>query len=401
MSALDSENYLGGVVLDVHAKTEDFQADDLVSRASLLKSAQALVASLEHPAERAARIAFYDPTLGMAVRLGLAKDLFSALPEDDSPKDVESLAKQAKIDPRLLERLLKHLATGQIVTETSPDTYAPNAVTKVLATNGGKGTIINAFGPVSLANSGRMIEYLDSRDWMNPTNKDDSAFQHTYDTRQHYFEWLYAPGNEEQAQYFKDHTEFKTLGPKWYQTLPVDEILDHPTDPDAVLYVDVGGANDFDLLGFHQAWPNLKGRLVVQDLAANTDRIDTASLPSNVSAMGYDFFTPQPVRGAKAYYLKMVLHDWPDAQCKQILTNLKGAMIKGHSEILINEIVIPETDAGWFETSVDMLMLFAHSGQERREQTWRLLIESVDGLKVTRIWDCAGAPEKLIQVELV
>lgn len=115
--------------------------------------------------------------------------------------------------------------------------------------------------------------------------------------------------------------------------------------------------------------------------------------------MSHDFFTPQPVKGAKAYYLKMVLHDWPDAQCREILNNLKPALVPGFSKILINEIVVLDQGADWFSTSVDMLMMIFHSSWERREKQWRELIESV-GLKVTRIWPCGGAPEKLIEVEL-
>jgi hypothetical protein len=115
--------------------------------------------------------------------------------------------------------------------------------------------------------------------------------------------------------------------------------------------------------------------------------------------VAHDFFTPQPIVGAKAYYLKMVLHDWPDSEAAKILANIKPAMKKGHSKILINEIVIPEEGANWFATSVDYLMLVTHSAAERREQNWRDLVESV-GLKITKIWDCGEAPEKLIEVEL-
>jgi hypothetical protein len=44
-------------------------------------------------------------------------------------------------------------------------------------------------------------------------------------------------------------------------------------------------------------------------------------------------------------------------------------------------------------------MMICHSSAERREKQWRALIESA-GLKVSKIWDCGGAPEKLIEVEL-
>jgi len=81
------------------------------------------------------------------------------------------------------------------------------------------------------------------------------------------------------------------------------------------------------------------------------------------------------------------------------LSNLKPALEPGYSKILINEIVVPDRRAQWYSTSVDILMMVAHSAAERREKQWRALVESV-GLKISKIWDCGGAPEKLIEVEL-
>ena len=82
--------------------------------------------------------------------------------------------------------------------------------------------------------------------------------------------------------------------------------------------------------------------------------------------------------GAKYYYMRNILHDWPDEQCKQILSNLKPALRKGHSRILLNEIIIPDVGSGWFETGVDMIMLNCHSAQERREKHWVELVDSLE-----------------------
>lgn len=95
-----------------------------------------------------------------------------------------------------------------------------------------------------------------------------------------------------------------------------------------------------------------------------------------------------------------VLHDWPDKECVLILQNLRLALKKGYSKILINEIVVPDVGAQWFETSIDMLMMTCHAAQERREREWRALIEQAGGLKINKIWDVAGAIEKVIELEL-
>ena len=73
-----------------------------------------------------------------------------------------------------------------------------------------------------------------------------------------------------------------------------------------VLLVDVGGGVGQDLLKFHAKHPDLRGRLILQDLP---DVVNNAKVPEYIEAMGHDFFTPQPIHGAKAYYLHSILHD--------------------------------------------------------------------------------------------
>jgi hypothetical protein len=243
--------------------------------------------------------------------------------------------------------------------------------------------------------------YFKDRNYQNPTDKDDSAFMYSYNTKLHYFQWLEQPGMEERHKAFGRHMSFKDMGKKWFDpsNVNVQEIFENPTDPNAALMVDVGGSIGHDLIGFHQQYPDIPGRLILQDLPAQIEKIDKSTFPSAIEAMGYDFFTPQPIQGAKAYYLHMVLHDWPDESCEKILSNIIPAMSKGHSKILLNELVIPDKGANWFGTSVDILMMVVHSAQERTETDWRKLLARV-GLKITKIWDCSGAPQKIIEAEL-
>ena len=55
----------------------------------------------------------------------------------------------------------------------------------------------------------------------------------------------------------------------------------------------------------------------------------------------HDFFTPQPIKDADIYFLRFILHDWPDEECISILRNLVPALKNG-AKILINEMVLPE-----------------------------------------------------------
>jgi hypothetical protein len=79
----------------------------------------------------------------------------------------------------------------------------------------------------------------------------------------------------------------------------------------------------------------------VQDLPIVIESLKPGDLPEGIEAQAHDFFKPQPVKGANAYYLAAVLHDWPDKQALQILGQIREAMRK-KSVVLINENALPE-----------------------------------------------------------
>ena len=203
-------------------------------------------------------------------------------------------------------------------------------------------------------------------------------------------------------QNFMNHMAWKTLGAKWFEMPDILQAVFGETKltDDEVLIVDVGGSGGHDLIAFNRGHPDITGRLILEDLPATIEGVDTGLLAKHhIEPTPHDFFTPQPVKGAKVYYLKMVLHDWPDEQCIEILTQLKPALKRGYSRVLINEIIIPELGANWFETGVDLIMLTVHSSGERRERQWRDVIERVGGLKVNKIWNVDGAVERLVELE--
>ena len=91
---------------------------------------------------------------------------------------------------------------------------------------------------------------------------------------------------------------------RWYEVFPVAK-LTLPTlrsDFSAVLVVDVGGSQGHDILGFRDRYPNLPGRLILEELP---ETLRSISEPlEGVEAICYDFFTPQPIQGDKLSYDK-------------------------------------------------------------------------------------------------
>ncbi|KAA6408781.1 MAG: O-methyltransferase [Lasallia pustulata] len=112
------------------------------------------------------------------------------------------------------------------------------------------------------------------------------------------------------------------------------------TGPDAVLMVDIGGATGSQEIDFKAQFPHLPGRYVLQDLYAL--KLNGATKhPEGVELMAYDFFTPQPIKGARFYYFRNIFHDWPDEKCAEILRNLVPAMDPEYSTLLIDDFVLP------------------------------------------------------------
>jgi hypothetical protein len=118
--------------------------------------------------------------------------------------------------------------------------------------------------------------------------------------------------------------------------------------------------------------------------------------------MSHDFLTEQPVKGARAYFMHSILHDWPDDVCRKILANLADAMKPGYSKILIFECVIPRTGAYWEATAGDILMMTQLSALERTEDHWRQLIEGSGlNLKIVKFWSSGQSDvENVIECEL-
>jgi len=311
---------------------------------------------------------------------------------------VERLAEMTGAEARLLDRFLRVLAADRMVKETGPSEYALNGFSTLLTQEIYQGMLLDCFDTCLLPIAA-MPEFLQKTGYKNPINKDDSAWKFALKTPLPYFEYLAQPGNEARLRNFNNHMTAKNeiYVQRWFEVVPVHEVLRQPLSPNAPRIVDVGGNVGHDLIALREAYPDLKGKLILQDLAGP---IAQAKLPTGIEKMDASFFEPQPVKEASAYYFHQVLHDWPDNECRKILQNQIPAMKKGYSKILIDDLVIPDQGAGWVETGIDMIMMTANAAQERTQADWRSLLESV-GLKMTKLWDCKGEPFKLIEAELV
>lgn len=89
------------------------------------------------------------------------------------------------------------------------------------------------------------------------------------------------------------------------------------------------------------------------------------------------------ITGAKYYYLRRIMHDWPDAECETILSNLSEAL-SADSRILLDEVVLPDTNVPWHAAMQDISMKILFAGRERTRSEWSGLIEK-SGLNLVEI----------------
>lgn len=227
-------------------------------------------------------------------------------------------------------------------------------------------------------------EFLKAREYRSPDDAYDTPFQRAYGTKLHHFEWLAQNPDEQHAFNTVMETSNRAVeGEHWYDFYPWEERLSSTASKEErVLLVDIGGGKGHDLQAFKQK-KNPAGRLVLQDLPVVIQDIQ-APLVDGVEAVSYSMFDPQPVRGAKAYYMRTVLHDWPDKQALQALQRIREAMAED-SVLLINENTVPETGLPRFSASVDLIMMTMFSSLERTDKQWVSLLERAQ-FKVVKIW---------------
>lgn len=161
-------------------------------------------------------------------------------------------------------------------------------------------------------------------------------------------------------------------------------------DPARPLFVDVGGGTGQAISAILAAHPDLPASgFVLQELPGVISQAESknTTLPTGVHFQAHDFFTQNPVKGAKAYHIRACLHDWPDSTCVEILRNIVPAMA-ADSRVLIAESLLPEDpyeDEGGFMGFQDMLMLCI-GGKERTREGFRQVVEEA-GLVIEQVWE--------------
>ncbi|KAL8832104.1 MAG: hypothetical protein Q9191_000461 [Dirinaria sp. TL-2023a] len=389
----DADSVLNAMMIE----KRNFGQNDPDARTNLISQARALIAHLETPMEHVLQIVWADPTRYTAIRLALELKIFKTLAADSGrPKTVVELCNSATADRALVARIARHLAATAVIIEFQPGVYGPSTLSHALTLPKYAGAIKFCFDS-SLPVYAQMPSYFAKNNWRNPADTNDGPFQHAHGPG-HGFEWL-SERPDTMAAFHAYVYGQREERPSWMDegVYPVQERLVDGLNlsGDSSALVDIGGGMGLCLEEFVAKVPQWKGRLVLQEQEAVAKQV--RGLNSRIEVMAHDFFKYQPVRGARAYYLRNILHDWPDEICRQILQQLKDAMKHDYSKILVDENVLADQGASWQHTSLDFYMMALTAGQERTENHWRELVDSVD-LQIVGIWVKGAENQSLIEI---
>ncbi|MFF7211863.1 methyltransferase [Streptomyces sp. NPDC008238] len=162
--------------------------------------------------------------------------------------------------------------------------------------------------------------------------------------------------------------------------------------------VDVGGGTGALVQGLMLANPELRGESLDLPHATATAlaSAEKQGLADRFTAVTGDFFESVPP--ADLYLLKMVLHDWNDADCVTILSNCRASARPGARAVVV-ENVIGEIGAPGFEPLADMHMLAMLPGQERDLPEFDALF-AASGWRRTAV-TATGLQFKIIELEAI
>ncbi|GAP84748.1 putative O-methyl transferase B [Rosellinia necatrix] len=350
---------------------------DAGSRPSLIAALHEIAYSLETPDDTLHRYGAMNLQTAV-VEIGFDLGLFKFLAERGIPTSLHELSATIPAEPLLLGRLLKYLAAIGVVQEIECDQYAANHLTRNLSTKVAEAGISHYFATVSPQYQ-VLPDFLKRTGYKTPTDGLHTAFQDAWKTSADQFSWF--AEHPENLEYFNNFMAFRREPQlSWLAVYPVKEEV-RDWDPKKPVYVNIGGGIGHQCAQFLEKYPEVPGRVILQDLPHSVDK----ALPTpRVENVAHDFFEPQPIKGAKFYHMRGVLHNHPPSRVQKLLENMGRAMDQ-ESILLLDEMILPDTKANVDAVSLDITMLSAFAGMERTEAQWRLLIKNA-GLRLVNIY---------------
>lgn len=330
-----------------------------------------------------------------AVRIAMAMGVFQKLPDRGS-LTVQEMAAAAHADTDLMLRVLRALASVNVLKQVDLDSYAHTSMSRIWSSGHARASF--RFKDEVYLTQSKLSAYFDERGFKNVTDHLDTP-------------WGYARGVKGVdpftllARYPESHKAFneamvvdtELAARELCDTFPFDSLA--PGESDVVL-VDVGGGKGQTMTHVLKTFPGLRGRVVLEDLASVLHGERLMVEDERLQVQAYDFLSEeQPIKGAGAYFFKWIFHDWPDSTSLTILKHTAPAM-RGHasSRLLICDCVVPDRNPPPRKTLRDINML-QYSGMERSYRQWDRLLKQA-GFRIVHVHGLDNIANSIIEAKL-
>ncbi|OJJ50748.1 hypothetical protein ASPZODRAFT_106589 [Penicilliopsis zonata CBS 506.65] len=350
---------------------------DETGRRYILDTLTELQWQVETPYDTLMRFKMMSGPLVIA-RIAADLGLFKILARSEQCLELDQIVQETGGAESMIRRLLRTMASFSLIEEVGVDRFTANAMTRLWAEPVHEAHLHVSF-EMSIRLGGALPDFLAEHGYQDVTHRRDTVFQKAFQTDLLAFDYMAT-----QPDLLKSFQQ--TMGIKrvvdWLSVFPFEAALgDWDNEVDRPLFVDIGGGFGHQSTGVRRRFPQISGRVILQDLEASLKHVKDLE---GVEIMPYDFFTPQPVKGSRFYYLRMILHDYTDDDCLRILNNIIPAMDE-HSRILIDDIVLPDTGAHWQATMEDISMMAVHAAKERTRREWEELLARA-GLQIKELY---------------
>jgi hypothetical protein len=309
---------------------------------------------------------YFSPILGALVRGGVPDHL------DAGPLPAAELAQRAELDTLSLTRALRALAAFGAFQETSPGVFANTPVSNLFRTGGGLQNCALFYSLPHVLGSAAALGHS--------VTTGESATVHVFGESV----WQHMSANPEEAATFN----------RALAELRGDEhqrVADAYEWPDGATVVDVGGGAGSLLASILAKRSSLHGVLIDQPfvLPDAEHLLAGRGVRERCELVGASFFDAIPATG-EIWTMCQVLHDWPDADCRAILTRCRAAM-RPTDRLLVCEMLTVPCQPSPHVAMVDMAMLmYFGEARQRTVEEYSALFDAT-GFGLVRVLPTTSA----------
>ena len=275
------------------------------------------------------------------------------------PRTSDELAAATDSHPRSLYRLLRALASVEVLHETEGRRFALTPMGECLRSD-----VPDSLGPWA-AFIGRPYYWQAWAGLAHSVRTGENAFRHVHGTDV----WDYRAQHPDEGAIFDRAMSGMARG-------VVDAVIGAYDFAPFELVVDVGGGQGALLAAVLAAHPAARGILFDQPhvVARAEPVLRAAGVADRCRIEAGSFFEAVP-EGGDAYILKMILHDWDDATAIAILERCRRA-IKPDGKLVVLERVLGPANQDPGARFSDLNMLVSPGGQERTREEFAAILDA-------------------------